>query len=178
MSFVTKFYTGDTHFGHASVIDHCQRPFADVRQMDEAMISNWNAAVRDDDLVFHVGDFAMNLGDESRVREIFGRLRGRKRLILGNHDLDRKGNVHSTIAALDWDARPEHAAETKDGGQRIYLNHYAGRTWPAAHHGSYHFFGHSHGKMPALGRSRDVGVDVADVGFRPRTFGELTECML
>jgi hypothetical protein len=28
--------------------------------------------------------------------------------------------------------------------------------------------------MPPLGRSRDVGVDLPDVDFSPRTFAELT----
>lgn len=174
MSFTRKFFTADTHFGHSAVIGHCQRPFADAYEMDESMIASWNEVVGDGDIVYHLGDFAMGLGDEARVREIFARLRGRKRLVLGNHDVDRKGDVHPTIAGLAWDARPEHAMETKDGGKRIYLHHYACRVWPAAHHGSFHFYGHSHGKLPTMGRSRDVGVDVADVMFQPRTFTELT----
>jgi hypothetical protein len=56
----------------------------------------------------------------------------------------------------------------------VILCHYGMRVWPASHHGSVHFYGHSHGRLPGYGRSRDVGVDMLDVAFRPRTFAELT----
>lgn len=176
MTFVKKFYLGDTHFSHAAIITHCDRPFRSVGVMDETMIRSWNEVVGPADLVFHLGDFSLGLQDAERVAWIFQRLNGRKVLILGNHDLDRKGRVHPTLAALDWETITP-AMETNDNGQRVYLHHYACRTWPAAHHGSFHFFGHSHGNLPPLGRSRDVGVDVPDVDFRPRTFHELTENM-
>jgi calcineurin-like phosphoesterase family protein len=145
--------------------------------MDETLIRNWNRVVGPVDLVFHLGDFSLGLGDIERVTWIFERLHGRKRLILGNHDIDRKGELHPSLAGLAWDAPPTHAAETTDGGQRIYLHHYACRTWPGQHHGAYHFYGHSHGNLPGVGRCRDVGVDTPDVGFTPRTFAELTTGM-
>ena len=54
------------------------------------------------------------------------------------------------------------------------MSHYACRTWPGIRKNGWHFFGHNHGDMPPLGRSRDVGVDCKDVGFSPRTFKQLT----
>lgn len=174
MSFTRKFYTSDTHWNHARVIELCNRPFRDVRHMDEEMILRWNRVVGPDDLVFHLGDFAFGLHDIERTRGIFFRLSGRKRLIVGNHDVDKKGNLHRTLADLPWDAPPVAACETTDDGKRIYLCHYAARSWPAQHYGSYHFYGHAHGKLPGIGLSRDVGVDLPDVAFTPRTFKELT----
>lgn len=177
MSFTKKFFTSDTHFNHARVIELCNRPFRDVREMDETMILNWNRVVGENDIVFHLGDFGFGLHDAERIRGIFFRLNGRKRLVIGNHDVDRKGNLHPTLADLPWDAPPVAACETNDAGKRVYLCHYAARTWPAAHHGAYHFYGHSHGALPGIGLSRDVGVDMPDVDFRPRTFSELTASM-
>jgi calcineurin-like phosphoesterase family protein len=177
MSFTKKFFTSDTHFNHARVIELCARPFRDVQHMDEEMILRWNRVVGENDIVFHLGDFAFGLGDVERVRGIFFRLNGRKRLIIGNHDVDKKGNLHRTLADLPWDAPPVAACETSDEGKRVYLCHYAARTWPAAHHGAYHFYGHSHGALPGIGLSRDIGVDMPDVGFAPRTFKELTANM-
>jgi calcineurin-like phosphoesterase family protein len=173
MSFVTKFYIADTHFGHESVIRHCARPFSDAAEMDEAMIARWNERVKPGDMVFHLGDFS--LADVDRTREVFSRLHGRKYLITGNHDLDNRSRLHKRLRDLEWAVPPVAAMETSDGGQRVYLCHYASRAWPASHHGAWHFFGHSHGRMPPLGRSRDVGVDLADVDFAPRTFTELTK---
>ncbi len=180
MSYVTKYYTADLHFGHELMLkpEACGRPFASVHEMDEALVTNWNATVRNDgDLVYVIGDFAMGLGNADRVRSLFNRLRGRKRLVTGNHDFAKANRLHPTLAALDWDEPPTAMLETTDEGQRVVLCHYALRTWPGAHKGAWHFFGHNHGKMPPLGRSRDVGVDCPDVGYSPRTFRQLTAGM-
>ncbi|MBX3531582.1 MAG: hypothetical protein KF849_13310 [Rhizobiaceae bacterium] len=179
MSFTQKFYTADTHFGHQLMLADVAtaRPFPHVRAMDEALIDNWNAVVRPGDLVYHLGDFAFGLGDAARVRHIFDRLNGRKRLILGNHDFVKQGVVHPAIAGLGWDAAPSPLVETNDEGERVVLCHYALRTWPGVRKGAWHFFGHNHGALPGLGRSRDVGVDCLDTGFAPCTFKQLTAAM-
>lgn len=173
--FVKKFYVSDTHFGHALMLSSCNRPFRSTEEMDERLILNWNDAVGDNDIVYHLGDFSMGLGNEDRVRGIFHRLRGRKFLILGNHDYKKPNVIHPSLARLEWMATPTTTLETTDEGERVFLSHYAHRVWPGSHKGSFHFFGHSHGALPPLGRSRDVGVDCRDVAFRPRTFMELTK---
>ncbi|MBB4102369.1 hypothetical protein [Allorhizobium borbori] len=172
--FRRKFYTADSHFSHALMLTHPGRPFSSTEEMDETLIDRWNAVVGERDIVYHLGDFAMGLHDEERVRTIFGRLKGMKKLVLGNHDFKKANQMHPTIARLDWLGTPTTALETTDYGRRVYLSHYAHRTWPGAHKGAVHFFGHSHGSLPPLGRSRDVGVDCPDTGFAPRTFEELT----
>jgi len=172
MAFTRKFYVSDTHFGHESIIGNCNRPFASAPEMDRYMIDCWNSTVGDDDIVFHLGDFAF--GDEEYVRYIFHSLKGRKVLILGNHDFRNNGSVLPWLLDLPWDKPPTPAMETSDGGKRVYLSHYAHRVWPGSHKGAYHFFGHSHGRIPSVGNSRDIGVDLPDVAFTPRTFQELT----
>jgi calcineurin-like phosphoesterase family protein len=175
MSFTQKFYTADHHFGHQLMLSStaCARPFSSVREMDEFLIDAWNSVVRPADLVFHLGDFAFGLGDAARVASIFRRLNGRKRLVLGNHDFSKPNVIHPSLLKLEWDAPPTAALETTDEGQRVYLSHYAARTWPGQHRGAFHFYGHSHGRLPPFGRSRDVGVDCPDVGYAPRTFKQL-----
>ena len=49
------FYIADTHFGHANIIKHCNRPFESAEEMDAKMIRNWNSVVGVDDVVFVVG---------------------------------------------------------------------------------------------------------------------------
>ena len=34
--------TSDTHFGHAKVIEYCDRPFNDIHEMDRELIKRWN----------------------------------------------------------------------------------------------------------------------------------------
>lgn len=175
--FRRKFYTSDTHYGHALMLSSCNRPYQSAAEMDEALINRWNAVVRPDDIVYHLGDFAMNLGDEERVRSIFSRLMGLKVLILGNHDYKKPNVLHPTLARLDWLTAPTTSLETTDEGHRVYLSHYSHRVWPGSHKGSVHFYGHSHGNLPGVGRSRDVGVDAFGVGYAPQTFKQLTRDM-
>jgi calcineurin-like phosphoesterase family protein len=83
------FFTSDTHFGHANFLnfrDADEKPirsFGSVEEMDELMVQRWNEVVRDGDRVYHLGDVCWNAG---AVDRIMPRLRGSKRLILGNHD--------------------------------------------------------------------------------------------
>lgn len=74
----------DTHFGHENIIKYCNRPFTSVQEMDEAMIKNWNSVVDREDTVLHLGDFG--LGKREYIRDIIGKLNGKKILIKGNHD--------------------------------------------------------------------------------------------
>jgi calcineurin-like phosphoesterase family protein len=84
---MTIFLTADHHFGHRNIIRYCARPFRDVEEMDAAMVENWNAAIGKDDLVVHLGDFA--LASRKRIADLLDTLNGRKVLILGNHDRSR-----------------------------------------------------------------------------------------
>ena len=177
---VRTFYTADTHFSHALMLSPtaCNRPFADTREMDETLIRNWNSVVHPDDTVYHLGDFSMGLHDGDRVRSVFSRLMGRKVLILGNHDYEKPNRIHPVIASLGWEQPQVQQLEVTDDGQRVFLAHYACRTWPGIKKGSWHFYGHYHGEMPHYHRSRDVGVDCLDTGYSPRTFRELTRQMM
>lgn len=79
----------DTHFGHENIIKYCSRPFKNAAEMDEVMIERWNAVVKPDDSVYHLGDVFMSTGWKHLPR-----LMGRKRLILGNHDDAKHPSLH------------------------------------------------------------------------------------
>ena len=178
MTFVKKFYIADTHLMHERLLSMQPRPFMSIEEHDEEIVSRWNSVVGEGDIVYHLGDFAFGLAKHAdSIKKTFSRLNGRKYLVIGNHDTSKRGDLHPVLAELDWAARPEHVLRTKDDGHEIFLSHYAARTWPCSGYGAVHFYGHSHGKLPGVGRSRDVGVDVPDVDFTPRTFSELTKDM-
>jgi calcineurin-like phosphoesterase family protein len=88
------FVTSDTHFGHAGMCRFLRpdgskfRPWDDVDEMNEALISRWNEVVAPKDKVYHLGDFAMN----RRYLSVAERLNGRKVLVMGNHDIFRAGD--------------------------------------------------------------------------------------
>lgn len=150
-----KVYTADHHFFHAAMLQWFpdSRPFSTLSQMHEYMIEQHNARVSNSTDVYILGDFAYgNRLDEKEVRKIFEKLKGRKHLVTGNHD-DR------TVLGLRWSSPPRSELIVKDGDRKIFLNHYAVRSWPGFYNGSFHFYGHTHGKLPSIGRSIDVGVD-------------------
>jgi calcineurin-like phosphoesterase family protein len=157
---MSTFLTADTHFGHPLMLTACNRPYANVHEMNEALVRYWNSVVHPKDTVWHLGDFSMKL-DNREMAEIFYALNGRKHLIIGNHDVLKDGGILPGLERLGWESI-SHAAEIKHDGQRIMLSHYAGWTWNAAHKGAFQAFGHSHGDLVGLPGSIDVGVDAQE----------------
>lgn len=81
------FFIADTHFADDAILRYENRPFASVREMDEAMIARWNEAVGDEDVVYVLGDF----GADGAEAETLAALHGVKYLVKGNHD--RRSNA-------------------------------------------------------------------------------------
>ena len=84
--------------------------------MNEALITNWNSTIGKDDIVFHLGDFAM--GGSAEWCRLLERLNGRIYLILGNHDMKTIGKGFSRFEQVAMQML------INVGDQRIYLNHY------------------------------------------------------
>ncbi len=81
---MTTYFTSDHHFGHANIITYAGRPFMNTQDMNETMVAKWNDTVTDDDVVYHLGDFAM--GSINETLKFVEKLNGTKHLIMGNHD--------------------------------------------------------------------------------------------
>lgn len=80
---MSTYYVADTHFGHKNVIGLSNRPFNTVEEMNEALVENWNKRVKGNDRVYILGDLFYRFDG---YREVLKRLKGKKYLILGNHD--------------------------------------------------------------------------------------------
>ena len=79
--------------------------FASVDEMDDHMITQWNSVVKDSDIVYHLGDVYMG---GNRGMTILPRLRGRKRLVLGNHDNGKDQNLQRCFQKIMmWRMWPE-----------------------------------------------------------------------
>ena len=161
------FFISDTHFGDANVIRTCRRPFASVAEMDEALVSRWNACAGPNDTIYHLGDFCFRAfpGADAYLR----RLNGRIHLIAGNHD-DETVARHARFFASVSQIR-----EIEERGHRIVLCHYPMREWNGSWNKVWHLFGHVHGRLDhePRGYSLDVGADAH--GFRPWSLDEIEE---
>lgn len=152
--------TADTHFFHTNIIRYCGRPFRTVEGMNEAMIQRWNHCVGDDDMIVHLGDFA--LGPAEQIKNVLARLKGRKGLILGNHD---RHSV-SKFENLGFKAVAKEKDFQLPDGTRLILRHHppTNEEQNARPHVIW-LCGHVHEKWKVQGQAVNVGVDQWD--FRP-----------
>lgn len=134
------FFTSDTHFGHANIIDFCKRPFSSVEEMDQKLIENWNNVVGPKDYIFHLGDFCFK--GTQYWDKILDQLNGYKFLIIGNHDLHNLKD--GTMYKFDWVGFQAYLQIEK---QSIYLNHYPFLCYGGSYRESnsvWQLFGHVH----------------------------------
>ena len=167
------YFTADTHFGHANIIRMCNRPFPDLEAMNEAMIASWNERVHGNDTVYIVGDMFFRC---SEPELILCRLKGKKRLIIGNHD----GSWMNKVDLNHYFLSVDKLLETTDGEHTLTLCHYPLLTWKHNKR-SYMVHGHIHADTKAdfwpliccRNNILNAGVDIND--FRPVTFEEMLE---
>lgn len=140
------FFTADLHFGHANILKYCNRPFESVRQMDNALIKNWNSVVMKDDIVYVLGDLGFCHAD--RLRSVTASLLGQKILILGNHD---------ELDPFKYVSMGFQSAHTSLTVQNYFLTH--DPAIGAAVEGRV-LCGHVHQLFKRVGRVLNIGVDV------------------
>lgn len=105
------FVISDTHFGHENILkfrdsntNELIRNFSDIHDMNEYIVDRWNKTVNDDDIVYHLGDVYFGKG-----HEVLPRLKGRKRLLLGNHDHGKDQNLQKHFQKIGmWRMFPEY----------------------------------------------------------------------
>ena len=177
---MTIWFTADTHYGHKNIVRGVSswgnksgcRDFATIEEMNDAMVSNINNCVKEDDVLYHVGDLVMGLFEN--VSEFRARLRCKNiHLVLGNHDhnirKDRDGvqQLFSTV---------EQQSMISVKNEQIVLCHYPLHVWQNHHRGTWHLHGHTHGKLndPIFYKRKvmDVGIDTHP-NFRPYSFEEV-----
>jgi calcineurin-like phosphoesterase family protein len=180
-----NFYIADTHFGHANILKYDNRPFMSVKEMDEAIISNWNKAVKDNDTVYVLGDVSWYSHSTGKTMKILEKLNGHKILIQGNHDnrLYTEDRMHFELV--------ENYLEIADNGEKIVLSHYPIPFYKNMPHGDYHFYGHVHNgwdhNMIEHWRKEienlyerewhgyNVGCMMPYMNYTPRTFKEIID---
>ena len=165
------YFIADPHFGHENIIKLCIRPFPDIEAMNEALIAAWNERVTGNDTVFILGDLFYRCADPETILK---RLKGRKRLIVGNHDSSWMRNRD----LLRYFASVDDMLVVTDGIRQLTLCHYPMLSWKRQRR-SYMIHGHIHANtqddffplIAARERMLNAGVDIN--GFRPVTFEEL-----
>lgn len=163
--------SADFHAFHDNIIKYSNRPFKNVEEMNATLLSNWNSIVGINDLAYILGDFS--LGKFEETVNFIGKMNGNLVFLRGDHDywmddIEKHVSINSKnsneITIYD-----NQIHEITYRNNSVILCHYAMRSWRKKFHGSYHFFGHSHGRLSKFERSMDVGVDTNN--FFPITIG-------
>lgn len=172
------YYISDMHFRDQAIFDKCKRPFKSLQEMEETIIQKWNDKVKQNDIVYVLGDISKD--DDASSIALFSKLNGHKHLIVGNHDhliLEqiKKSDVFETIKFIDL---------IMDNGRKVCLCHYPLMDWMEFNREGILVYGHIHNKTAKNGNAYrlmkefystvpayNCGVDVCE--FEPKTLDEL-----
>jgi calcineurin-like phosphoesterase family protein len=169
-----EYFTSDWHISHINILKYCNRPFENIRDMDDTIFTNAFARLKSGDLLYYLGDLSF---DKAATHEFFGRMSKRNvqvHFIYGNHDYKVKSIIDEKSA---WTG---DFKSIKVKNENISLMHYAMRVWPKSHFNAWHLYGHSHGGLShdtgvSTGKTWDVGVDNND--FQILSFDEVEAIM-
>lgn len=189
------YFTSDTHYNHAKIIEYSKRPFNDLDEMREKLINNWNAIVMPEDTIYHLGDFAMGQNCLDTMENIMHRLNGHKHLVPGNHDPCHPAHYRSKVEKgelakqrfLDAGFESinlEH--EIIIAGNLVKMCHmpYMGdhtdreryEEYRPKNEGLWLLHGHTHGLWRKKDKMIDVGVDANN--YAPISIDEIAKLMV
>lgn len=166
-------FTSDPHYFHYNILKKHLRPFATIEEMHDVFVKNWNSRATDKSTTYVIGD--VSFGNAVDTHALLSRLRGHKRLILGNHDKAKLINVYREHFEIIEDMVMIHFTALE---REAHLCHFPMLTWNKSHYGSWMLHGHSHGtcRYPdPTAKIMDVGVDCND--YKPVTATQIYELM-
>lgn len=181
-------FTSDLHLGHANIIltcgrnlEGCGENLATVDEMNDFLIRKWNEKVKEDDIVYILGDLSYR--SSISVKTYLKQLKGRKHLIVGNHDFQWQKNIANIN---DYFESVSDMKVIRLGEKLITLCHYPLLEWNGSRRAknqqtsiSWLIHGHIHNSRDNvfeyirdnLPCALNCGVDIN--GFEPVTFEEL-----
>ena len=80
---MSVYFIADCHFGQEQSMLKSKRPFKNVNEMDMSMLMNWNRTVKEEDIVYILGDVG--------IMNVLPLLNGKKILIKGNYERNLPG---------------------------------------------------------------------------------------
>lgn len=192
------FFTSDPHLGHNpkwAVPLWQARGYASVKEHDDMWMDITNEVVREDDILFMLGDFCLNTTID-QFNTYLDRIRCRNLWCLfGNHNnphekaIYRKAMGNKYIGPFPVETYPiqyknmlyiGHRIEAVINGQFIVMDHYPIYVWNEMAHGAWMLCGHSHNGCP-LSRGDTTHGKILDVGWdghgKPWSMQEIQEVM-
>lgn len=175
------YFTSDTHYMHQNICrgttrwsnaDGFTRDFDTLDQMNDRIVAGINAAVGEDDILFHLGDWSF--GGFEMIEQFRNRINCKNiHLLLGNHDhhieRDKEGirslftSVHQYLELeVKKDGTDKMDSHDRSFEANFVLMHYPLISWNKMNDGVIHLHGHVHlsaDRRMGKGKTMDVGID-------------------
>lgn len=164
-----NYYISDLHFG-------CQNKFEGrTLEYDQKIIDNWNRTVTNGDNVYIIGDIGRigNNKDNEYLCKCISVLKGKKTLILGNHD-DELKDVRLRQLFVEICERKEIIDNYNGISHKLVLYHYPEVFWANQHKGSILIYGHLH-MSDEFDLYKHLLDDVNEF-FKAKTLNGATDC--
>lgn len=190
-----NYYISDLHILHKNVCgegnNFDNRPFETMKEMIEYIKYHWNKKITNVDDVYILGDMCWKENEEAI--QFVSTLKGKKHLILGNHDRCKDGRYAQQFVEI---VPYKEVKEFYNGKQyRLILSHYPIMFWNHQHQlkdntpVNIHLYGHLHNSqeeaiyqsfIQALNNEYDIECIARNVGcmmpyihYEPRQIQEI-----
>ena len=148
---MNTYIISDTFFGRKNIINIGKRKYSSVEAMDNGMIDKWNSVVTNDDIVYHLGNFAW---DPFSANYALQNLNGKIKFLSGNKE---KALIESI--SLYAKAMMLHDQILELPEFNVVLCHYPLEYWNGKEEGVIHLHGHNYKEFPMdLKKSMRVNV--------------------
>lgn len=161
-------FSSDWHLNHEDMIHFVNydgykvRPeFASLKEMNEYLIDRHNEFVRPNDKFYHLGDVGFN---RQELEKQLPRMQGKKRLILGNHDVYKMSWYEQFFHKILVSWRPKRALIFTHFPIRIGVD---GQKLKANVHGHIH--------RQKIDDKRYLNISVEMTGYRPLHYDEIIQ---
>jgi calcineurin-like phosphoesterase family protein len=131
------FYMADPHFGHEKLVNKIMG--MDAQEWSGKLIEDINSVVGRKDRLYILGDVGVRpefYRPQITCKDV--------RLIMGNHDHDLNKKCLQVFKYVHENRL------IKLGEGYVWLSHYPHAYWPKSHKGSFHLYGHIHGRYEEI----------------------------
>jgi calcineurin-like phosphoesterase family protein len=187
------YFTSDTHFNHDKEFIYASRGYKNRYEHNDALIAKINELVRPQDILFHLGDFCLNI-TMPEFEQLIARINCENiYYIWGNHNSCIRRQYEETIKAEyqrdDICIYPykvgkiTYLGDYKEvivNGHLIVLHHYPHQIWNQMQKFAWQLSGHSHYTNPTT-QLDNPNNRILDVGWdghgKPLAFNEIQKIM-
>lgn len=172
-----KYFSSDFHLGHTKIIEMANRPFKNIDEMNEVIVSNMIKPLKPGDEFYFLGDMAFFLKFSDLF---FKRLPSGVKFIwiVGNHDKKIPWKIERIYKNILIEITP--MKEIKIGKKSVVMCHYPLRVWNKSHYNSWHLYGHCHngeGYRDFISEGKMLNVNCEFNDYKPWSENDVIEYM-